>query len=118
MRYVRKRRLGRKLQNHETVRAWLVRPGQGSRIVSAEVQGEGGREMMRGTSWATYVGESVTMKLNRGNMYKISWNVQKDGKVSVTIDDPVYPPGWGVKPLKAMYASYKHFELDWLMNNV
>lgn len=73
--------------------------------------------MMRGTSWATYVGESVTKKLNRGNMYKISWNVQKDGKVSVTIDDPVYPPGWGVKPLKAMYASYKHFKLDWLMSN-
>lgn len=96
---------------------YLVTVYRSTEMDVALVQGEGGREMMRGTSWATYVGESVTKKLNRGNMYKISWNVQKDGKVSVTIDDPVYPPGWGVKPLKAMYASYKHFELDWLMNN-
>ena len=69
--------------------------------------------MLAGKAWATYLGESIPKKLNRGNMYRISWDVQNDGKVTVSIEDPVYPYSWGMQPLRAAYANLKTFFYDW-----
>ena len=66
-----------------------------------------------GYSWSTYLGFEIPKYLNYRNMYVIEWNVQKDGSVNVSIDDPYYGETPKRTFMKAWYKNIEDFKTDW-----